>query len=161
MSTVAGALKAQPADVLDRLKALMDERKTLQNEISNLKQQVAMGGGSGGGAETKEIGGKTFLGQALQGVSGKDLRGLIDEHKEGLEAGAVVLIADTDGKAAVAAGVTVDLVDRVSAVDLVRAAVEVLGGKGGGGRPDMAQGGAKDISNADGAVAAAKSVLGG
>ncbi len=161
MADVATALKAQPADVLDRLKALMDERKTLQNEISNLKQQVAMGGGSGGGAETKEIGGKTFLGQALQGVSGKDLRGLIDAHKQNLGSGVILLIAEDDGKVAVAAGVTDDLKGEISAVDVLKAAVPAVGGKGGGGRPDMAQGGGKDFAGAEAAIKAAEQLLEG
>ena len=102
-----------------------------------------------------------FFAQSLTGVSGKDLPALIDEHKSRLGTGAVLLIADTGGKAAVAAGVTSDLTDTVSAVDLVRAAVAELGGKGGGGRPDMAQGGGKDASNAEAAIKAAEQVLGG
>ncbi|MBT8152407.1 alanine--tRNA ligase [Epibacterium ulvae] len=161
MADVAAALKAQPVDVLDRLKALMDERKALQNEISNLKQQVAMGGGSGGGVETKEIGGKTFLGQALQGVSGKDLRGLIDAHKQNIGSGVILLIADDGGKVAVAAGVTDDLTAEISAVDVLKAAVPAVGGKGGGGRPDMAQGGGKDFAGADEAIKAAEQLLEG
>jgi alanyl-tRNA synthetase len=97
----------------------------------------------------------------LHGVPGKDLPVLVDEHKARLGSGAILLIAEEGGKAAVAAGVTADLTARVSAVDLVKAAVEALGGKGGGGRPDMAQGGAKDAANAKAAVAAAVRVLGG
>ncbi|MQQ07075.1 alanine--tRNA ligase [Epibacterium sp. SM1979] len=159
MADVAAALKAQPVDVLDRLKALMDERKALQNEISNLKQQVAMGGGSGGGVEAKEIGGKKFLAQALKGVSGKDLRGLIDAHKQNLGSGVILLIADDDGKVAVAAGVTDDLTGEISAVDILKAAVPAVGGKGGGGRPDMAQGGGKDFAGAEDAIKAAEAVL--
>ncbi|UWQ60294.1 alanine--tRNA ligase [Leisingera caerulea] len=161
MAEVAGALKAQPADVLDRLKAMMDERKALQNEISNLKQQIAMGGGSGGGAEAKDVNGKKFLAQALQGVSGKDLRGLIDKHKQNIGSGVILLIAEDDGKVAVAAGVTDDLTGEVSAVDVLKAAVPAVGGKGGGGRPDMAQGGGKDFSGAEEAIKAAEAVLAG
>ncbi|CUH88347.1 Alanine--tRNA ligase [Phaeobacter sp. CECT 5382] len=160
MAEVAGVLKAQSGEVMDRLKALMDERKALQNEVSNLKQQIALGGsGSEGGAETKEIGGKKFLAQALQGVSGKDLRGLIDAHKTNIGSGVILLIAEDDGKVAVAAGVTDDLVGDVSAVDVLRAAVPAVGGKGGGGRPDMAQGGGKDFSGAEAAIAAAEAFL--
>ncbi|MBE1295229.1 MAG: alanine--tRNA ligase [Rhodobacteraceae bacterium] len=161
MAEVAAMLKAQPADVMDRIKALMDERKTLQNEISQLKQQVAMGGGATGGVDTKEIGGKTFLGQALEGVSGRDLRGLIDAHKQKLGSGVILLIANDDGKVAVAAGVTDDLTDQISAVDVLKAAVPAVGGKGGGGRPDMAQGGGKDFAGADAAIAAAEKLLEG
>ncbi|MFS4583319.1 alanine--tRNA ligase [Phaeobacter sp. C3_T13_0] len=161
MAEVANSLKAQPDEVMDRLKALMDERKALQNEVSQLKQQVAMGGGSGGGAETKEIGGKTFLGQALEGVSGKDLRGLIDAHKQKIGSGVILLIANDGGKVAVAAGVTDDLTGDVSAVDVLKAAVPAVGGKGGGGRPDMAQGGGKDFAGAEGAIKAAEALLAG
>jgi alanyl-tRNA synthetase len=97
----------------------------------------------------------------LSGVSGKDLPPLIDEHKARLGSGVVLLIADAGGKAAVAAGVTDDLTGKVSAVDVLRAAVTELGGKGGGGRPDMAQGGGASVENAVAAIAAAKQVLGG
>ncbi|MCD9150021.1 alanine--tRNA ligase [Pseudophaeobacter flagellatus] len=159
MAEISATLKAQPADVMDRLKAMMEERKFLQNEISNLKQQVAMGGGASGGAEAKEIGGKAFLAQALQGVSGKDLRGLIDAHKQNIGSGVILLIAEEDGKVAVAAGVTDDLTSEVSAVEVLRAAVPAVGGKGGGGRPDMAQGGGKDFSGAEAAIAAAEAFL--
>ena len=94
-------------------------------------------------------------------MSGKDLRGLIDEHKSRLGSGAILLIADTGGKAAIAAGLTDDLTDKLSAVDLVKAAAEAMGGKGGGGRPDMAQGGGSDFSQANQAIEAAKAVLKG
>ncbi|WP_406644399.1 alanine--tRNA ligase [Aliisedimentitalea scapharcae] len=163
MSDVAGMLKAQPSDVVDRVKGLMDERKALQNEVATLRRELAMAGGAGQGAgpEAREINGVKFLAQVLSGVSGKDLPALIDEHKDRLGSGAVLLIADTGGKAAVAAGVTQDLTGTVSAVDLVKAAVVELGGKGGGGRPDMAQGGGKDATNADAAIKAAEIVLGG
>ncbi|MDP2579640.1 alanine--tRNA ligase [Shimia thalassica] len=163
MAEIAGTLKAQPSDVADRVKALLDERKSLQNEVAQLRRELAMAGGAGqgGGAEAKDVNGVKFFAQVLTGVSGKDLRPLLDEHKTRLESGAVLLIADEGAKVAVAAGVTDDLTGNVSAVDLVRAAVEALGGKGGGGRPDMAQGGAKDASNADAAIAAAEAVIGG
>ncbi|UWR41445.1 alanine--tRNA ligase [Phaeobacter inhibens] len=161
MAEIANSLKAQPEEVMDRLKALMDERKALQNEVSKLKQQVAMGGGAGGASETKEVGGKTFLGQALEGVSGKDLRGLIDAHKQKIGSGVILLIANDGGKVAVAAGVTDDLTAEVSAVDVLKAAVPAVGGKGGGGRPDMAQGGGKDFAGAEEAIKAAEALLAG
>ncbi|MBE1285025.1 MAG: alanine--tRNA ligase [Rhodobacteraceae bacterium] len=163
MSDVAGMLKAQSSEVVDRVKALMDERKSLQNEVAQLRRELAMAGGAGqgGGVDARDVAGVKFLAQALSGVSGKDLPALIDEHKERLGSGAVLLIADTGGKAAVAAGVTSDLTGNLSAVDLVKAAVIELGGKGGGGRPDMAQGGGKDAANADAAIRAAEAVIKG
>ena len=135
----------------------------MQSEVAQLRRDLAMAGGAGqgGGADAREVNGVAFLAQALTGVSGKDLPALIDEHKSRLGSGAVLLIADTGGKAAVAAGVTKDLTGKLSAVDLVKAAVAELGGKGGGGRPDMAQGGGRDASNADAAIKAAEQVLGG
>lgn len=102
-----------------------------------------------------------FIAQVLSGVSGKDLPALIDEMKTRLGSGAVLLIADTGAKPAVAAGVTADLTDRLSAVTLVKAAAEALGGKGGGGRPDLAQAGGTDIAQADAAIKAAEAAIGG
>ncbi|MEO0719794.1 MAG: DHHA1 domain-containing protein, partial [Pseudomonadota bacterium] len=125
------------------------------------RKQIALGGGASDGPEAKEIGGVTFLAQALSGVSAKDLRGLIDEHKKRLGSGAVLLITDAGGKAAVAAGVTDDLTDKLSAVDLAQDAVGALGGQGAGGRPGMAQGGGPDVSKAADAIAAAEQVLAG
>ncbi len=146
--------------MLDRVRALVEERRALQNEVAQLRRDLAMGGGPAAGAEAKDIGGVRFLAQVLSGVSGKDLPGLIDEMKGRIGSGAVLLIADTGGKAAVAAGVTADLTGRLSAVDLVRAAAEKLGGKGGGGRPDMAQAGGADAANAEAAISAAEAVIG-
>jgi alanyl-tRNA synthetase len=163
LAAVAHDLKAQASDVPSRVKALLEERKTLSNEVAQLRRELAMSGGAGqgGGAEAEVVNGINFVAQVLTGVSGKDLPALIDEHKARIGSGAVLLIADTGGKAAVAAGVTEDSKDKVSAVDLVKAAVVELGGKGGGGRPDMAQGGGKDVANADAAIAAAKKILEG
>ncbi|MYM54363.1 alanine--tRNA ligase [Thalassovita mangrovi] len=161
LATVTAALKAQPSEVAERVDALLSERKALANEVAQLRRELAMAGGAGQGAgpEAKDINGVKFLAQVLTGVSGKDLPALIDEHKARLGSGAVLLIADTGDKVAVAAGVTKDLTDKVSAVDLVKAAVPELGGKGGGGRPDMAQGGGKDVANADAAIKAAEATL--
>ncbi|MEP6065649.1 MAG: DHHA1 domain-containing protein, partial [Paracoccaceae bacterium] len=155
------ALKAPAQDVPTRIKALLDERKALANEVAQLRREVAMSGGGTAAPQDEDVGGTTFLAQVLTGVTGRDLPALIDEHKSRMGSGAVLLIADADGKVAVAAGVTDDKTASLSAVDLVRAAVGELGGKGGGGRTDMAQGGAKDATNADAAIAAAKEVLKG
>lgn len=158
LADVATALKTHPGDVLDRVRALQDERRTLANEVAQLRRELAMGGRSGG-PEIKEINGVKLIAQVLSGVSGKDLPALIDEMKAQIGSGAVVLIADTGAKPAVAAGVTADLTARISAVTLAKAAVEALGGKGGGGRPDMAQGGGADIALADAAIAAIHAAL--
>ncbi|RGP37645.1 alanine--tRNA ligase [Pseudotabrizicola alkalilacus] len=160
LADVAAVLKAPSAEVVERVKALFDERRALQNEVAQLRREVAMGGKSGG-PEAKDINGIKFLAQVLQGVSGKDLPALIDEMKTRLGSGAVLLIADTGAKPAVAAGVTADLTATVSAVALVKAAAEAMGGKGGGGRPDMAQAGGADIAQADAAIAAAEAVIKG
>jgi alanyl-tRNA synthetase len=160
LADVAAVLKCTPAEVAERAKALLDERRTLQNEVSQLRRELAMGGKSDA-TPIREVGGVRFIGQVLTGVSGKDLPGLIDEMKARLGSGAVVLIADTGAKPAVAAGVTADLTDRISAVTLVKAAAEALGGKGGGGRPDMAQAGGMDIAGAEAALSAAEAVLKG
>ena len=161
LSQVSEALKAQPADVADRVRALLDERRALSNEVAQLRRELAMAGGAGQGvaAQAKDINGIAFMAQVMSGVSGKDLPALIDEHKQRLGSGVVLLIADADGKAAVAAGVTPDLTGRISAVEMVRAAVAELGGKGGGGRPDMAQGGGTDATNAPAAIAAVEKLL--
>jgi len=160
LAEAAALLRARPEDLGERIRALVDERKALTQEVSDLRRKLALAGetdGSSGASET--VAGMAFVAQSLSGVSGKDLRGLIDEHKARIGSGIVLLVADTGGRAAVAAGVTDDLVDRISAVELVRAAAEAMGGKGGGGRPDMAQAGGPDPSKAPSAIAAARALL--
>ncbi|NJM82458.1 MAG: alanine--tRNA ligase [Tabrizicola sp.] len=159
LGEIAAMLKAPSADVADRVRALADERRALQNEVAQLRRDLAMGGASGT-VEAKEINGMKLIAQVLSGVSGKDLPALIDEMKQKLGSGAVLLIADTGAKPAVAAGVTADLTGKLSAVALVKAAAEAMGGKGGGGRPDMAQAGGADIAHADAAIKAAEAVMG-
>ncbi|ASM72393.1 MULTISPECIES: alanine--tRNA ligase [Roseobacteraceae] len=161
LAAVADTLKSPAAEVPERVRALMDERKALTNEIAQLRRELAMSGGGKTEPQAEDVNGTAFLAQVLTGVTGKDLPALIDAHKERIGSGAVLLIADDSGKVAVAAGVTKDKVETLSAVDLVKAAVAELGGKGGGGRADMAQGGAKDATNADAAINAAKAVIGG
>jgi len=161
LAEAAAELKTQAAEVPARIKALLAERKALAAEVATLRRELAMSSGAGEGPEAKEINGIKLVAQVLSGVSGKDLPPLIDEHKARIGSGAVLLIADAGGKAAVAAGVTGDLTGTLSAVDLVKAAVAELGGKGGGGRPDMAQGGGKDVANAEAAIKAAEAVMGG
>ncbi len=158
LAEAALALKAPSSEVPNRIKILQDERKQMQNEIAELRKQVAMGG-TGSGSDAETINGVPFLGQILADVPGKDLRGLIDEHKNRMGSGAIVLISGAGGKAAIAAGVTDDLTSKLSAVDLVKAAAEALGGKGGGGRPDMAQAGGPSADNADAALDAVRKIL--
>ncbi|MCC1491825.1 alanine--tRNA ligase [Cognatishimia sp. F0-27] len=164
LSEIEGLVKTGGSETPARIKALLDERKALAGEVAQLRRQLAMSGSATdavSGGETRQINGMPFVAQVLQGVTGKDLPPLIDEHKARIGSGVVLLIADAGGKAAVAAGVTDDLTGTVSAVDLVRAAVAELGGKGGGGRADMAQGGGKDVSNAAAAIKAAEAVMEG
>ena len=158
LGEVAAALKTHGGDVLDRVRALQEERRALANEVAQLRRDLAMGGRAGG-PEVKVVNGIKLIAQVLTGVSGKDLPGLIDEMKAQIGSGAVVLIADTGAKPAVAAGVTADLTGRISAVTLVKAAAEALGGKGGGGRADLAQAGGLDIALASAALAAVIAAL--
>ncbi|NPD15611.1 alanine--tRNA ligase [Xinfangfangia sp. D13-10-4-6] len=161
LSELAAVLKAPVSEVVERVRALAEERRQLAGDVANLRRELAMGGGGAAGPEAREINGVKLIAQVMKGVSGKDLPALIDEMKTRLGSGAVLLIADTGAKPAVAAGVTQDLRDRLSAVDLVKAAAAALGGKGGGGRPDMAQAGGNDIAGADAAIKAAEAVIGG
>jgi alanyl-tRNA synthetase len=154
----AAALKTQPGDVVARIEALMDERKKLERELAETRKALATGGSGGPG--TVEVGGVKYLGQKLDGVPAKDLRGMVDELKKKIGSGVVALIGVADGKAAIAVGVTDDLTKTVSAVELVRAGAEALGGKGGGGRPDMAQAGGPDGAKAEAALAAVAGALG-
>ena len=159
----AGLLRSSPDEVEARVAALVDERRKLERELAEAKKALALAGASGGGAATapadEQVGGVTFSGQVLEGMDPKELRGLLDQAKQRMGSGVAVIVAVNEGKASIAAAVTEDLVGKVSAVDLVRAGVEALGGKGGGGRPDMAQGGGPDGSKAAEAIAAAKGVL--
>ena len=158
LSEIAGILKAQSGDVVNRVRALSDERKALANEVAQLKRQLAMGGASD--AAPKEIAGIKVIARRFEGVSGKELGPLVEELKQKLGTGAVVALTEADGKATVAAGVTADLTDKVTAVELVQTAVAALGGKGGGGRPDRAQGGAPSLEAADAAISAVEKLIG-
>ena len=162
LKNTASLLRTTPEDVEARVAALMDERKKLERELAEAKKALALGGGSAKSEHADEdVGGVKFSGQVLEGLDPKDLRGLLDQAKQRMGSGVAVIVAVNEGKASIAAAVTEDLVGKVSAVDLVRAGVEALGGKGGGGRADMAQGGGPDGAKAADAVAAAKAVLAG
>ncbi|CAH0497396.1 alanine--tRNA ligase [Novosphingobium sp. CECT 9465] len=162
LKNTASLLRTTPEDVEARVAALMDERKKLERELAEAKKALALGGGSAKSEHADEdVGGVKFSGQVLEGLDPKDLRGLLDQAKQRMGSGVAVIVAVNEGKASIAAAVTEDLVGKVSAVDLVRAGVAALGGKGGGGRADMAQGGGPDGAKAADAVAAAKAVLAG
>jgi alanyl-tRNA synthetase len=163
VKALASVLKVQPGDVVSRVESLMDERKKLERELADAKKKLAMGGGAGSGGDAPaEIGGVKFLGKVLSGVEAKDLKSLADEGKASLGSGVVTFVGvSPDGKASAVVAVTGDLTGRFSAVDLVRVASAALGGKGGGGRPDMAQAGGPDGANADQAIEAVKAALAG
>ncbi|WP_371432938.1 alanine--tRNA ligase [Novosphingobium sp.] len=159
----ASLLRTTPEDVEGRVAALLDERRKLERELAEAKKALALGGGGGTKPEAadEDVGGVKFAGQVLEGLDPKELRGLLDQAKQRLGSGVAVIVAVNDGRASIAAAVTDDLTGKVSAVDLVRAGVEALGGKGGGGRPDMAQGGGPDGAKAAEAIAAVKAVIAG
>jgi alanyl-tRNA synthetase len=154
---LAATLKVQQADVVGRVETIAEERRKLERELTEAKKKLAMGGGSGGAAEAvRTIGSTEFMPRIVSGVAPKDLKGLVDEARNGFANRVVVLIGRSDdGKAAsIVVGVTPDAVATINAVELVRVAAEVMGGKGGGGRPDMAQGGGPDGSKAEAAIEA-------
>ena len=155
----ADALKTSADELPDRVSALIDERKRLEKELLDAKKALAMGAGDTAGPEIETIADIAFLGQIAKGLDPKSLRGLIDDAKVKLGSGVAAIVAVNDGRASVAIGVTDDLTGDRDAVALVRTAVETLGGKGGGGRSDMAQGGGPDGDKADAALDAVRHAL--
>jgi len=162
VKAIAGALKTTPSEVLERVNALLDERKKLERELADARKKLALGGGSAdGGSAVEAVNGVNFLGKIVTGVSPRDLKPLADEGKKQVGSGVVLFIGvGEDDKASAVAAVTEDLLGRFSAVDLVRAASAALGGAGGGGRPDMAQAGGPDGAKAADAIAAVKALIG-
>jgi alanyl-tRNA synthetase len=158
----ASELRVPIEDMPNRVVTLLDERKRLERELSEAKKKLAMGGGRSGGADgVRTVGDVKLMARAVEGIELKDLRSLADEGKKKVGSGVVAIVGITgDGKAGIVVGVTNDLVGRFNAVDLVRKGAEALGGKGGGGRPDMAQAGGPDASKADAALAAIEAALG-
>ncbi|MCZ4298638.1 alanine--tRNA ligase [Henriciella marina] len=159
---LSDTLKVPLKDVSRKVGSLMEERRNLERELAETKRKLAMGGGGGAAPSgPEEIGGFKLIARVAEGVGGKDLRGLVDEAKSQLGSGIAVFIGVNEGKAAVAVGVTADLTDKVSAVDLVRVAAAEVGGKGGGGRADMAQAGGPDGGKAEAALDAVRKTLAG
>jgi alanyl-tRNA synthetase len=160
----ASELRVPAEDISSRVVSLLDERKRLERELSDAKKKLAMGGGGSSAAAdgVRTVGDIKLMARAVEGIDLKDLRSLADEGKKQVGSGVVAIVGVTgDGKAGIVVGVTDDLVKRFNAVDLVRKGAEVLGGKGGGGRPDMAQAGGPDASKADAALAAIEAALAG
>jgi alanyl-tRNA synthetase len=163
LKAIAAALKVAPADTPSRIEALIEERRKLERELTEARKKLALGGGSpanGGGSEAVDVGGTRFLGRVVEGVAPRDLKSLADEGKKSLGSGVVTFVGvGEDGKASVVVGVTDDLTQKFSAVDLVRRASAALGGQGGGGRPDMAQAGGPDGAKAGAAIDAVSAAL--
>jgi alanyl-tRNA synthetase len=166
LRAVAASLKTTPDEAATRVAILVEQSRKLEKELADAKRALALVGSAGGGSGTAAaapeiVDGYKFLGQSFEGLDPKGLRGMIDEAKGRLASGIAAIVAVMDGRATIAVGVTDDLVSKFSAVDLVRVGVEALGGKGGGGRPDMAQGGGPDGAAAAKAIEAVKAAIGG
>ena len=163
LKEAATALKSSPDEVPARVLALVEDRRRLERELAEAKKALALGGGAGAAAAGPEqVGGVNFLGQVVDGLDPKGLRGAVDDMKQRLDgSGVAMIVAVNDGRASVAVGLTEDLVATKSAVDLLKIAVATLGGQGGGGRPDMAQGGGPDGAKGADAIAAVKAALAG
>jgi len=165
--SAAMELRTTLDEVPARIASLMEERKKLERELSEARKKLAMGGGAsssngaGSAAGIREVGDVKLMARVVEGVETKDLKSLVDAGKKHLGSGVVAIVGVTgDGKAGVVVGVTPDLTARFSAVDLVKIAAAALGGKGGGGRPDMAQAGGPDGANANAALAAIEKAIG-
>jgi len=166
--TAALELRTTIDDVPARIASLMEERKKLERDLSEARKKLAMGGGASSAngsavaSGVREVGNVKLLARAVEGVETKDLKSLVDDGKKQIGSGVVAIVGVTeDGKAGVVVGVTSDLISRFSAVDLVKIASATLGGKGGGGRPDMAQAGGPDGAKANAALAAIEQAMTG
>jgi alanyl-tRNA synthetase len=160
LNAVAEAVKASPVDVASRVTQMMQERRKLEQEVAELRRQVALGGGGSAAAEApKQINGVNFISRVLADIPAKDLKPMADAFKAQMKSGVVALAASFEGKVSLVVAVTDDLTKKVSAVDLVKAGADVLGGKGGGGRPDMAQAGGTDIAAMPKAIAEIEGAL--
>ena len=157
LNEVAAALRASPAELADRVAALMEDRRKLERQVAELQKKLATGGSA---AAVEDIGGVKLSARNMGEVPPRDLKGLADAIGKQMGSGVVALVSTAEGKASIVVGVSADLVGRFSAVDLVRAASAAVGGKGGGGRPDMAQAGGPDAARADEALAAIRDALG-
>jgi alanyl-tRNA synthetase len=158
LARAAETLKAPPTELPDRLAQLLEDKKRLERELSDTRKKLAMGG-AGAAEGPKSVGGVAFVGKVLEDVPAKDLKGMADEIKTQIGSGVVALISVVEGKASLVVAATADVAERCNAVDLVRAGSAALGGKGGGGRPDMAQAGGPDGAKAAEAIAAIEAAM--
>jgi alanyl-tRNA synthetase len=156
LNDAAGALRAAPAEVPDRIAALIDDRKKLQVQLADLQKKLATGGGA---APAEDVNGVKLAARNLGEVPARDLKGLADAIGNQQGSGVVALVSTAEGKASIVVAVSADLTGRISAVDLVRAASAAVGGKGGGGRPNLAQAGGPDGNKADEALNAVRAAL--
>jgi alanyl-tRNA synthetase len=159
LADVAAVLHTGTADVADRVVALVEERRRLERQVAELQKKLAVGGG--GASDVVEIAGVKLTARNLGDVPARDLKGIAEAIGKQNGSGVVALVSVNEGKASVVVGVSPDLTGRFSAVDLVRAASAAVGGKGGGGRPDMAQAGGPDGARADAALVAVRTAIGG
>jgi alanyl-tRNA synthetase len=159
----AAELKTPLEELPARIASLLDERKKLERELTDARKKLAMGGGAtakGADDGVRQVNGVKLIARSVTGIELKDLRSLADEGKKQVGSGVVAIVGlSADGKAGLVVGVTEDLTKRFNAVDLVKKGAEVLGGKGGGGRPDMAQAGGPDGSKAEDALKAIEAAL--
>jgi alanyl-tRNA synthetase len=156
LNEIAGALRASPSEAPERVAALLEERRSLGRQVSDLQRRIATGDG---GTAVEEVNGVRLAARNLGEVPARDLKSLADAIGRQLGTGVVALVSTADGKASIVVGVSQDLTGRFNAVELVRAASAAVGGKGGGGRPDMAQAGGPDGTRADAALAAVRGAL--
>ncbi|MDP1966321.1 MAG: DHHA1 domain-containing protein, partial [Reyranella sp.] len=164
LAEAAATLKTRPEDLPARLATLVEGQRRIERELSDARKALALAGsdanaGNAAADEMRDVGGVKMIGRVLNGVPGKDLKGMADEFKKKLGSGVVALIGIEDGKASAVVGVTDELSKSLSAVELVKAGVAALGGKGGGGRADMAQGGGPDASKASDALRAIEAAV--
>jgi alanyl-tRNA synthetase len=161
--TAAAELKAPLEDLPARISALLDERRKLERDLTEAKKKLAMGGGAAksGDNGVRQVNGIKLIARSVSGISPKELPSLIDEAKKQIGSGVIAIVAvSEEGRAGISVGVTADLTSRFNAVELVKKGAEALGGKGGGGRPDMAQAGGPDGSKAEAALAAVEAAIG-
>jgi alanyl-tRNA synthetase len=159
LQAAATAARAAPAELPARVAQLVEDKRKLERELAEARKALAVGGGGKAPTPNRSVGGMTLAARTLDGVPARELKSMVDALKKEIGSGVVVLVAREDGKASLVVGVTDDLTGRVSAVDLVKAGATALGGKGGGGRPDMAQAGGPDAAKADDAIAAIEAAM--